>query len=136
MRKLSFLLDHPGGGLSWVGTYGPMDRLAEGARAGSRILLAHGFPPLVVMRPMKGGHFAVLRLIERFDRRDAEETERVRRANVALARALIDLSYVPYKCSAVLRDEVLPRLDPGFRDLLSRVRHALDPNGILNPDRW
>jgi glycolate oxidase len=134
--RLSFLLDHPGGGLSWVGTYGPLDRLAEGARIGSRILEDRGFPPLVVARPMKGGHFAVLRLIERFDRRDPEETERVREANVTLARALIDLGYVPYKCPATLNGEVLPRLDPGFRTLLSRVRHALDPHGILNPDRW
>ena len=38
--RLDFLLDHPGGGLTWVGTYGPLSHLEEGAAAGER-LLAH-----------------------------------------------------------------------------------------------
>ncbi len=133
--RLPFLLDHPGGGLSWVGTYGPLDRLEEGARAGMAVFARHNFPPLVVVRPMKGGHFAVLRLIERFDRRDPAQVERVRHVNVELARTLVDLGYVPYKCPEVLHDEVLPRLDPGFVDLMRRVKAAVDPHGILNPGR-
>jgi len=134
--RLGFLLDHPGGGLTWVGTYGPMERLSEGAGTGARLLEEAGHPPLVVTRPMKGGHFAVLRFIERFDRRDPAEVARVRALNVTLARALLDLGFVPYKCPDVLLDEVLARMDPGFRDLMLRVKRMIDPNGILNPERW
>ncbi len=134
--RFSFLLDHEGQGLSWVGTYGPLERLEEGARRGIALLEAHGRPPLVVMRPMKGGHYAVLRFIERFDRRDAAETEGVRGLNVALGRMLLDLGFVPYKCPAILYEEVFARMDPGFRELMSRLKRAVDPHGILNPDRW
>ncbi|MGQ0615033.1 MAG: FAD-binding oxidoreductase [Planctomycetaceae bacterium] len=134
--RLGFLMDHPGGGLTWVGTYGPLERLEEGARAGTALLERAGHPPQVVMRPMKGGHFAVLRFIERFDREDAAATERVRALNVEVARALLDLGFVPYKCPDVLLDEVLRRMDPGFRDLLVRIKRAVDPAGILNPERW
>jgi FAD/FMN-containing dehydrogenase len=134
--RLGFLLDHEGGGLSWVGTYGPIDRLEEGARRGIELMDEHGHPPLVVTRPMKGGHFAILRFIERFDRGSDEQTQGVRLLNVALGRALLDLGYVPYKCPSVLYDEVFARMDPGFRDLMRRLKRAVDPNGILNPDRW
>lgn len=134
--RLGFLVDHAGGGLSWVGTYGPAEKLVEGAGTGMRVLEAAGHPPLLVTRPMKGGHFAVLRFIERFDRRDPAAVERVRATNVALARALLDLGFVPYKCPGVLLDEVLPRMDPGFRDLMLRVKRLMDPAGILNPERW
>ncbi len=134
--RLGFLLDHPGGGLTWVGTYGPMERLEEGARIGARLLEEAGHPPLLVTRPMKGGHYAVLRFIEKFNRSDPVEVERIRVLNVALGRALLDLDYVPYKCPDTLLDEVLQRMDPGFRDLMQRVKNAVDPKGILSPSRW
>jgi len=134
--RLPFLLDHEGGGLTWVGTYGPLDRLEEGARKGIAMLEAADHPPLVVTRPMQDGHYAVLRFIERFDRSSEEETARVRELNVALGRMLLDLGYVPYKCPAILYDDVFERLDPGFRDLMTRLKRAVDPDGILNPDRW
>jgi FAD/FMN-containing dehydrogenase len=134
--RLEFLLDHEGGGLSWVGAYGPTSRMEEGARAGIEAMERAGFPPLVVLRPMKRAHFGILRFIERFDRRDAEETARVARLNRELGRMLLDLGYVPYKCPAVLLDDVLERMDPGFRDLMLRVKRAVDPRGILSPERW
>ena len=134
--RLDFLMDHPGGGLSWVGTYGPMDRLAEGARAGIQLMERHGFPPLMVSRPMRGGHFSILRFIERFDRSDEAETARVREVNIELGRTLMDLGFVPYKCPEILYDEVFERLDPGFVHLMRTLKRAVDPKGILNPDRW
>ena len=134
--RLGFLMDHEGQGLTWVGTFGPMERLEEGARAGMRIVEAAGRPPLVVVRPMKGGHYAVLRFIFRFDRRSDEETALVRALVLELGRALLDLGYVPYKCPETLYEEVARRLDPGFRDLMERLKGTVDPKGILNPDRW
>jgi len=132
--RLGFLMDHEGGGLTWIGTFGPMERLEEGARKGMRIVEGSGNPPLVVVRPMKGGHYAVLRFIFRFDKKT--QTEQVRALMVELGRALMDLGYVPYKCPATLYDEVAKRLDPGFRTLMERLKKAVDPAGILNPDRW
>jgi glycolate oxidase len=132
--RLGFLMDHEGKGLTWIGTFGPIERLEEGARAGMRIVEGSGNPPLVVVRPMKGGHYAVLRFIFRFDKE--RETERVRALMVELGRALMDLGYVPYKCPATLYEEVARRIDPGFRALMERLRGAMDPKGILNPDRW
>ncbi|MCI0341332.1 MAG: FAD-binding oxidoreductase [Planctomycetales bacterium] len=124
------------GGLSWVGTYGPMSRLERGSRRGLEVLAAHGFPPLLVARPMRGGHFAVLRLIEVFDRRDAAAVARVASANGALAEALLDEGFVPYKTPPAILARLRDRLDPGFAALWKRARAACDPTGVLNPGRW
>ena len=91
-------------------------------------------PLLIVSRPMRGGHQAVLRFSERFDRRDKAETERVRQINVELARLPMDLASAPDKCPEIQYDEVLTRLDPGFDTLMRKPTQAVDLKGSVNLD--
>jgi glycolate oxidase len=133
---LDFLLDFPGGGLTWVGAYGPGGAWVAGAEHGIAILEAHGFPPFVVARPMQGGHYFVLRFVICFDKADEDEVARVRAATGALADCVLDNGYVPYKASAEAARRILARAHPGFVDLWSRVRDTLDPQRRMNPGRW
>jgi glycolate oxidase len=133
---LDFLLDLPGGGLAWVGSYGPPGRWVAGAEAGLAVLERHGFPPFLVARPMEGGRYHVLRYVACFDRGDHAEVDRVRSAMAELADVVLDHGYVPYKASADAARRILDRADPGFVALLSRVRDALDPERRMNPGRW
>ena len=133
---LDFLLDFPGGGLTWVGSYGPGTAWVAGATAGLAILEEHGFPPFVVSRPMAGGHYFVLRFVACFDKGDAAEVDRVRAAMGRLADCVLDHGYVPYKASADSARRILARAHPGFVDLLTRVRDLLDPDRRMNPGRW
>jgi glycolate oxidase len=107
--RLEFMLDHPGGGLSWVGTYGPTSRWPEATEACVRIMEEHGFPPFAVARPM---------------------------AQAALVEAILPMGFVPYKTPAWVFERHGGRLDPGFRELMRRVRAAMDPNGVMNPGKW
>jgi FAD/FMN-containing dehydrogenase len=133
---LDFLLDYPGGGLTWVGSYGPGQTWLAGAEAGLATLEAHGFPPLLVARPMDGGHYFVLRFVACFDRDDDEEVARVRAAMGALADVVLDAGYVPYKASADAAARIRDRAHPGYLALFDRVRDALDPDRRMNPGRW
>jgi FAD/FMN-containing dehydrogenase len=133
---LDFLLDYPGGGLTWVGSYGPGAGWVEGAKAGSAVLERHGFPPLVVARPMDGGHYYVLRFVACFDRARERDVERVRAAMGEIAEVVLDAGYVPYKASADAAARIFDRARPGFATLLDRVRDALDPERRMNPGRW
>jgi FAD/FMN-containing dehydrogenase len=133
---LDFLLDFPGGGLTWVGSYGPGASWLPAARAGMAVLERHGFPPFVVARPMDGGHYFVLRFVACFDRTDEQEVGRVRMAMGELAELALDHAYVPYKASADAAARIRARAHPGFAVLFDRVRAALDPDGRMNPGRW
>ena len=132
---LDFLLDYPGGGLTWIGTYGPTKQWEAGAAACVELMTERGYPPMLVIRPMKGGHYGVLRAIACFDRADPGEVERVHRLNVDLFRILLDLGFLAYKAPDWAVREMASRADPGFRELFSRIRDAVDPQGILNPQR-
>ena len=134
--RLEFLIDHPGGGLSWVGTYGPMSRFDAFGEAGCEVMARHGFPPAMVSRPMKGGHFGVMRFLCTFDKADADERRRVREMNVELVEAGLPLGFIPYKTPPWTVEQVRDRLDPGFARLFKGVRELLDPRGILSPRSW
>ncbi|MDJ0766193.1 MAG: FAD-binding oxidoreductase [Myxococcota bacterium] len=133
---LDFLTKTPGGGLSWVGTYGPMSRFDMAADEGIGIMARHGFPPVIVSRPMKGGHFGVLRFIETFNREDAAEVENVRQCNRALTDMVLDHGFIPYKTPAWSVDRLLGRMHPGTHALMRQIHHVLDPTSIMNPGHW
>jgi len=134
--RLDFFLDHPDGGLTWVGTYGPMSRFEKACDRGIEIAERHGFPPTIVARPMKGGHFGVLRFIQVFRRADGADVERVRKCNAELCDALIDEGFVMYKTPAWAIERYRQRIDAGFLRLMGEIKQVLDPDRILNPGRW
>lgn len=132
---LDFLTDHPGGGLTWVGTYGPLSRFDEAADAGVEVMVGHGIAPAIVSRSMKEGHYGVLRFLCTFDRKNPEEIALVKRVNLDLLRAMTERGFIMYKTPAWAMRELLPKLDPGFVKLMRRVKSMLDPDGIFNPGK-
>lgn len=132
--ELDFLLEP--GGLSWIGTFGPTSRWKDGVKQGMQMMLEHGFPPIVVTRPMQHGHFGVLRFIEVFDKSNAEQVKRVSKLNEALSDLVLDLGFFPYKTPPWVIKRHRDKIDPQFLNLLHRVRTLLDPTGIMNPGKW
>ena len=126
-------MDHPGGGLSWVGTYGPMSRFKFFADRAISIMDRYSIPPTVVSRPMKGGHFGVLRFISLFDKKSTEERRAVRKMNREISAAGFDLGFITYKIPPWAMEIARPHMDPGYARLLNGIRNLLDPSGIMAP---
>lgn len=133
---LDFLTDHGGGGLSWMGTYGPLSRFADTAEAIGVVMREEGFPPAIVSRPMRGGHYGVLRFLVTFDKSDEEEVRRVRRVMRRMLQVVTDAGFVMYKTPAWAVAWLKDRIDPGALRLIRAVKEVADPRGILNPGRW
>jgi len=133
---LDFLTEFEGRGLTWIGTYGPTGAWEEASAKGSALMVKHGFPPMLVIRPMKGGHFGVLRFITAFYRDDPQEVERVKAMNAEVLEVCLDTGFIPYKTPAWVFERLRKQMDPGYLRLLEQVKGLIDPAGIMNPGRF
>ncbi|MCC6751462.1 MAG: FAD-binding oxidoreductase [Deltaproteobacteria bacterium] len=131
--RLSFLLDPPGGGLSWIGAYGPLSRFDGLADHAAALMADRGFAPLMLGRPMKGGHYGALRFISTFRRQHPEEVARVRHLSRELLHAVLDHGCLPERIPPWAFPELRGRLDAGYLELFARLRQLLDPTGTLSP---
>lgn len=131
---LDFLLEK--GGLTWIGSYGPSKTWLKGVKGAENILTKWGFPPFLVARSMKEGHYQVIRYIITFDRTNKEEVKRVRKCLEELAEFLLDVGYIPYKAPSWAARIITQRAHPGFYELMKRIKRTLDPKGIMNPGKW
>ncbi len=132
---LDFLTDHGGGGLTWIGTYGPLSKFQEGAEAGIEIMTRHGFPPIIVSRPMRGGHFGVLRFIAIFDKKNEKEVEAIKALNSELLTMLSEKGFLMYKTPSWAWKRMAEKINPAMLDVIEGVKNLLDPNRILNPGK-
>jgi len=132
---LDFLLETEAGGLTWVGTYGPTAHWSEVSRKCHAIQEEAGFPPVLVSRPMKLGHYGVARFIQIFRKNDPEHRKLVRQVNEKIFETALDLGYIPYKAPVWGWDKFLKRIDPIYRQKMEQIKKMLDPNGIMNPGK-
>ncbi len=132
---LKYLYDHPGGGLSWMGTYGPISRFATCADACSDIMVRQDYPPAIVSRPMRGGHFGVLRFLVTFDKSDAGERRRVRALMEVLLEEVVGRGFAMYKTPDWALDRLRDRIDPRMRQLARDLQRLTDPDRVLNPGK-
>lgn len=134
--KLDFLLETKGGGLSWVGTYGPMSRFEAFADRALALMERYEIPPTIVSHPMKGGHFGVLQFVSVFDKNSEEEKNEIREMNILIAKAAYELGFIVYKTPPWAVELAKPHLDPGFVSLFNKVKSVLDPRGIMASHCW
>jgi len=132
---LDFLTDHPGGGLTWIGTYGPLSRFTDAAVACGEIMMRTGLPPTIVSRPMRGGHYGVLRFVTVFDKKDPNDVARTRAVNRELLLELTNRGFLMYKTPVWAWNELKPRMDPGMLKLMGQVKHLMDPYRHFNPGK-
>jgi FAD/FMN-containing dehydrogenase len=113
-----------------------MSQYEVAIKRGMEIMTTHGFPPTVVTRPMAGGHFGVLRFIEVFDKRNADDVKRVAALNAELCDMALEFGFIPYKTPVWVLKRHREKINANFLALLKRLKTTLDPNGILNPGKW
>ncbi len=133
---LEFLTNHGGGGLTWMGTYGPLSRFADTAEVCNEVMARHGFAPSIVSRPMRGGHFGVLRFLATFDKADTEKVEKVRVMMRELLEVVTDRGFAMYKTPDWALQWLKDRIDPGTLEMIRKIKKLTDPEGILNPGKW
>ena len=125
-----------GGGLTWLGTYGPMSNWLETAKRGCALQDKHGFTRSCYTRVMREGHFTALRWLLPFSKEDPDDVRRVRQLVSEQLDMVLDMGYIPYKTPAWIIRKLEERGDPNWVELTRRVKKMMDPNNIMNPGRW
>ncbi|MDF1538458.1 MAG: FAD-binding oxidoreductase [Candidatus Thorarchaeota archaeon] len=122
-------------GLSWVGTYINPKNWGIALQGGRKIVEKYGFELQSFLKPMNRMHFGEFKFIIRFPK-DEDTLTRVRQCNEELLDFALDLGALPYKTPVWATNKLIERVDPGFLELMKKVKKTLDPNGIFNPGRW
>jgi hypothetical protein len=125
-----------GGGLTWVGTYGPMSNWLEAVEQGCALQDKYGFTRSCYTRLMREGHFAALRWLLPFNKEDPEYVKKIRELCSDQLEMVLKLGFIPYKTPFWAIRKLEERADPDWVHLHRRVKAMLDPNNIMNPGRW
>lgn len=125
-----------GGGLMWVGCYGPMSKWAETCEKGCLIEDKYDICRGAYTRVMNEGHFVGLRWMIPYDKGDPETVRRVIACSNEQLDLVLEMGFVPYKTPvwAVRRLEELA--GPELVGLHRKLKNLMDPNNILSPGRW
>jgi 4-cresol dehydrogenase (hydroxylating) len=133
--ELGLLTWRPGQGAAWFLPATPMvGRVASEHQALSRRILGeHGFE--YVVEYVCGPRMARALHILLFNRQDEEERARAGRCMRALLKAYAEAGVSIARAPLDLQEEAMSQLDvlPG---VLSRLKRALDPEGILAPGKY
>ncbi len=124
-----------GGGISWPGTFTPAPKWPEAFNRWKEIYIRRGLSPSVRVTLYRGTHYGMLRAMTPFDKRDPEKIKNAKEAIVEALQVALDVGGIPYKPPIEFLEEVYKRADPGYVELMKRVKDMLDPNNIMNPGK-
>ncbi|MFL5347330.1 MAG: FAD-binding oxidoreductase [Hyalangium sp.] len=133
--ELGLLQWRPGSGATWFLPATPMvGKAANEQQALSRRILAeHGFE--FVTEYVCGPRMARALHILLFNRQDTEERLRAGRCFRALLQAYAEAGYPIARAPLDMQQEAMDQLQ-GVPEVLSRLKRALDPAGILAPGKY
>jgi FAD/FMN-containing dehydrogenase len=125
-----------GGGLMWVGTYGPMSRWLETVKKGCELQDKYDITRTCYTRIMNEGHFAGLRWMLPYDKGDPELVQRIKDMCAEQLELVLETGYIPYKTPVWAVRKLEERVSPYWLKLHRHIKAILDPNNIMNPGRW
>jgi glycolate oxidase len=71
-----------------------------------------------------------------FNRADPDLMERVRKALHEMNEFSLEQGGIPWKADVEEQKMAMERMDPNTLKLMKKIKHVLDPNGIMNPGNW
>ena len=125
-----------GGGYRYCGAILPVDKIPEAWQKGVEIASRLGMNFLPGIQILGYCHSAMFGFVYPFNRAEEDKVERVRQAMKETGQAVLEMGGIPWKAEVDMQRKIVERMDPNTYELVSRIRKALDPNGIMNPGNW
>lgn len=125
-----------GGGFEYVGAIMPVATYAECYRSGVEISGRHGIPYTTLGRVLGSGHSMMFSWTFAFNRADEDTVRHARQALHETDERVLELGGTLWKPAVFGQKLLMDRMDDGTLQMMKKVKHMLDPNGILNPGNW
>ena len=125
-----------GGGLTWVGCYGPMSRWLETVERGCILQDKYNISRSAYTRIMNEGHFVGLRWMLPYDKGDPEMVKRIEALCTEQLELVLETGFVPYKTPVWAIRKLEEKAGPTWVEFHRRIKAMLDPNNVLHPGRW
>jgi glycolate oxidase len=125
-----------GGGFEYTGAILPVEVIPEAWRGGIGIAHKQDFLYQLGIQLLPNGHSVMLAYSYAFNRAEADEFERARKALDETNRLTLELGGVVWKPELPAQKLILERMDANTRQLMKRIKKMLDPNNIMNPGNW
>jgi len=124
------------GAQTWIGSLGPTSQWEKALEIILPTFDKYRLMRIVACTCFKNAHYGYVRPIIGYNKGDPDEFERVKKCVREFLIAVLDTGFVPYKAPYWAVEEMMRRGDPGWVNLLRRVKKMLDPNNIMNPQRY
>ncbi|MBA2882801.1 glycolate oxidase [Desulfosalsimonas propionicica] len=121
-----------GGGISWPGTFTPLDKWEPVYNEWKKILTNRNLSPSVRATNYRGVHYGMLRAMIPFPKKDPDAVENARQGIVECLQVVLDNGGIPYKPPVDFGVEINKRAHPGYLSLMKQIKNMLDPNDIMN----
>jgi len=128
--------ERKGGGFEYVGAIMPTEFYPKACQLAIDIAERHGIEYSTGARVIGQGHCIVFAFLYPFNRADASDLKRVRRALDETNFGALEMGGIPWKAEAQSQKQIIQRMDPNTFALMKRLRAVLDPKGIMNPGNW
>jgi FAD/FMN-containing dehydrogenase len=125
-----------GGGFEYTGAILPVEVVPEAWRRGIEIAHHQDFLYQLGIQLLPNGHSVMLAYSYAFNRAEADEFERARKALEETNRLTLELGGVVWKPELPAQKLILERMDANTRQLIKKIKQTLDPNNIMNPGNW
>lgn len=125
-----------GGGFEYVGAIVPITAYPKCYRHGVEVSGRHGIPYTTLGRVLGTGHSMMFSWTFAFNRADEESVRHSREALHETDEAVLQMGGTLWKPAVFGQKLVMDRMDAGTLDMMKKVKHMLDPNGIMNPGNW
>jgi hypothetical protein len=124
------------GRMTWIGSMGPTSQWITAEEKLLPLFDKYRLMRIISASPFRGGHYGAIRAVVGFNPKDQDEVDRTKKFIREALIVLLDTGFVPYKAPFWAVKEMMQRSDSNWVELLTRVKHMLDPNNIMNPGRY
>jgi len=126
---------HKGGGLLFITWYTPWQDAGKFSEGAEKLMTKYKVSPVVWLAAVDHGRQALVMPIVLFDPKSPEELRIVSALDKEMTEQFLSMGGIPYRPNVAVHAPMTMSKSVGYHDLLKRIKHVVDPNGIMHPGR-